>query len=168
MVAKKPGPHTPIKIFRSTPHPQPRVQNSSCRIVWNLTGSSCYPSNFKEMRWFKLPISRLRDFTRSHNKMSCRMLKRGRPGPQFQYPIRRLIVRSREVSKPRDWYIIVRSLWNLTDTWAALLPMCLSNLKAMRLFKLSISRLRDFTRSYNKTSYRILKRGPKHCLSRQD
>ena len=55
---------------------------------------------------------------------------------------------------------IFQSLWNLTGTSAALLPMWLSNFKAMRRFKLSIPRLRDFTRSYYKTSYWILKRGP--------
>ena len=54
---------------------------------------------------------------------------------------------------------IVRSLWNLIGTSAALLPMCISNFKAMRYFKLSVSRLWDFTRSYDNTSYRILKRG---------
>ena len=67
---------------------------------------------------------------------------------------------SREVSKPRD----LRSLWNFTGTSAALLPKCLSNFKAIRLFKLPISWLRDFKRSYVETSYRILKRGPA-CLS---
>ena len=36
----------------------------------------------------------------------------------------------------------------------------LSNFKAMRKWKLPISRLRDFKISYNKTSYRILKRNP--------
>ena len=45
-------------------------------------------------------------------------------------------------------------------TVQALLPMCLSNFEAMWWFKLPISRLRDFTRSYDKTSYWILKRGP--------
>ena len=55
---------------------------------------------------------------------------------------------------------IVRSLWNLTGTSATLLPMCLSNFKAMRQSKVPISWLRDFTRSYDKTSFRILKRGP--------
>ena len=30
-------------------------------------------------------------------------VQRREPGPRFQYPIRRLIVRSREVSKPRYW-----------------------------------------------------------------
>ena len=50
---------------------------------------------------------------------------------------------------------IVRSLWNLTGTSAALLSKCLSNFKAMRWFKLPISRLRDFMWSYDKTSYRI-------------
>ena len=53
---------------------------------------------------------------------------------------------------------IVWSLWNLTATSAALLPICLSNFKVMRSFKLPISWLRDFTRSYSETSYQILKR----------
>ena len=57
---------------------------------------------------------------------------------------------------------IVRSLWNLTGTSAALLPMCLSNFKAIRRFKVQISWLRVFTRSYEKTSFRILRRGPEH------
>ena len=55
---------------------------------------------------------------------------------------------------------IVWSLWNLTGTSAALLPMCLSNFKSIRQFKVPISWLRDFTRSYDKTSFRILRRGP--------
>ena len=55
---------------------------------------------------------------------------------------------------------IVRSLWNLAGTSAAPLPKCLSNFKVKRKLKLRISRLRDFTRSYDKTSYLILKRGP--------
>ena len=55
---------------------------------------------------------------------------------------------------------IVRSLWNLTGTSAALLPMCLSNFKAIQQFKVPILWLRDFTRSYDKTSFRILRRGP--------
>ena len=46
--------------------------------------------------------------------------------------------------------------------------MCLSNFKAIRQFKVPISWLRDFTRSYEKTSFRILRRGPgsyvSHCL----
>ena len=51
------------------------------------------------------------------------------------------------------WFVfrIVRSLWNLTGTSAALPPMFLSNFKAIRQFKVQISWLRDFTRSYNKT-----------------
>ena len=61
--------------------------------------------------------------------------------------------RSREIV-----FRIVRSLWNLTGTSAALLPMCLSNFKAMRQFKVPISWLRVFTRSYEKTSFRILRR----------
>ena len=57
-------------------------------------------------------------------------------------------------------FSIVRSLWNLTGPLAALLPMCLSNFKVIRQFEVAISWLRDFTRSYEKTSFRILRRGP--------
>ena len=42
-------------------------------------------------------------------------------GP-FQYPIRRLIVRSREVSKPREWYLALSDrseIW-----WAPRQPCC--------------------------------------------
>ena len=42
---------------------------------------------------------------------------------------------------------IVRSLWNLTGTSAALLPMCLLNFKAIRQFKVPISWLQGFMRS---------------------
>ena len=66
----------------------------------------------------------------------------------------RKISQSLEVA--RFVFRIVRSLWNLTGTSAALLPMCLSNFKAIRQFKEPISGLRDFTRSYDKTSFRIL------------
>ena len=43
--------------------------------------------------------------------------------------------------------------------------MCLSNFKAIRQFKVPISWLRDFTRSYEKTSFRILRRGPAYRTS---
>ena len=67
---------------------------------------------------------------------------------------------SQSLEAARFLFRIVRSLWNLTGTSAALLPMCLSNFIAMRWSKLPIARLRDFMRSYGKTSYRVLKRGP--------
>ena len=78
----------------------------------------------------------------------------------FQYPIRRHIVRSCEVSKLQDLFLKLSHHSNLTGTLAALLPMCLSNFKAMRSSKLPILWLRDFPRSYDKMSCRILKRGP--------
>ena len=74
-----------------------------------------------------------------------------------QYPKRRLSVRSRKVSKPRDLYL---ELSDRSETSAAVLPMCLSNFKAIRQFKVPISWLRNYTRSYEKTSFRILRRGP--------
>ena len=55
------------------------------------------------------------------------------------------------------------SYWNLTGISATLLPRCLLNFKAIRWFKLPISRVRFLTRSYDKASYRILKRGRGGC-----
>ena len=54
------------------------------------------------------------------------------------------------------WFVfrIVRSLWNLTGS------MCLSNFKAIPISQQPISYLRNFARSHDKPSYRILKRGP--------
>ena len=79
----------------------------------------------------------------------------------FQHPIRRLIVRSREVSMPRNLYLeqsdrceIWQAPWQHCCRRACQISQWYDN------FKLPISRLRDFTRSYDKTSYRILKRGP--------
>ena len=60
------------------------------------------------------------------------------------------------------WIIV--SLWNLTGASAAVLPRCLSSFKVIGQFWIQISRLRDFARSYNMTSYRILKQDPGHPL----
>ena len=54
---------------------------------------------------------------------------------------------------------IVQSLWNLSGTSAAVLRRCRSNFKAILIFQHSISRLRDFARSHDKTPYQILKQG---------
>ena len=67
---------------------------------------------------------------------------------------------SSSLEAARFVFRIVRSLWNLTGTSAAVLPMCLSNFKAIRQFKVPIPWLRYFTRSYENTSFRILRRGP--------
>ena len=56
--------------------------------------------------------------------------------------------------------IMVVWLWNLTGTSAAALPKCLLNFRAIGKVQTRISRLRDFTRSYSKTSYRLVNRGP--------
>ena len=48
---------------------------------------------------------------------------------------------------------IIRSLWNMTGTSAALLPKCLSYFKATWA-------LHSILRSHDKRSYRILKQGP--------
>ena len=54
---------------------------------------------------------------------------------------------------------LFQSLWNLTGTSAAVLPMCLSNFRAIRSIQHPISRLRDFARFGGKTSYRLMHRG---------
>ena len=51
---------------------------------------------------------------------------------------------------------------SLTGASTALLPGCLSNFRAIGQFWAQIWWLRDFTRSYDKPSYRILKQGPSH------
>ena len=56
--------------------------------------------------------------------------------------------------------IMIVSLWNLTGISAALLPRCLLNFRAIGKVQTRISRLRDFTRSCGKTSYRLVNRGP--------
>ena len=71
---------------------------------------------------------------------------------------------SSSLEAARFVFRIVRSLWNSTGTLAAVLPMCLSNFKAIRQFKVPISWLRDFTRSYEKTYFRILRRGPDYFM----
>ena len=50
---------------------------------------------------------------------------------------------------------MIVSLWNLTGFSAALLPRCQSNFRAIEKVQSRISRLRDFTRSCGKTSYRL-------------
>ena len=65
---------------------------------------------------------------------------------------------SQNLEAARFVFRIVRSLWYLAGTSAALLPISLSNFKAIRSFKQLISRLRDFTGFYDKTSW-ILKQG---------
>ena len=61
------------------------------------------------------------------------------------------------------FFRIVQSLWNLTGTLTVMLPICPWHLKSLWWFKLPILQLRHFTRSYDKTSYRILKQGPDIC-----
>ena len=64
-------------------------------------------------------------------------------------------------------FIMIVSLWNLTGISAALLPRCLLNFRAILKVKTRISRLRDFTRSCGKTSYRLVNRGPKSGVTQQ-
>ena len=47
---------------------------------------------------------------------------------------------------------VFQSVWNLTGASAAVLPRRLPNFKAIQAFQHPLSRIRDFARSYNKTS----------------
>ena len=55
---------------------------------------------------------------------------------------------------------VARSVFKIVRTPRNLMPMCLSNIKAIRKIWHPISRLRDFARCHEKTSYRILKLAP--------
>ena len=76
----------------------------------------------------------------------------------FQYPITYCRI-SQSLGASRLVFRIIRSLWYLIGTLAAVLPKCLSNFKAVLTLEHPISRLRDFVRSHDKTSYRTLKWG---------
>ena len=111
--------------------------------------------------------------TRSQWANSCLICFRGRPGRigkllqivQGIYSLSgktsyRQIPWSLEAA--RLGVIMIVSLWNLTGISAALLPRCLLNFKAFGKVQTRILRLRDFTRSCGKTSYRLVNRGPGH------
>ena len=72
----------------------------------------------------------------------------------FQNTIRCLIIRSHEVSKPWDWYL---ELSDHSEIWQAPQQHCC---RGACQFKLPISRLQGFTKSYDKKSNPILKWGP--------
>ena len=73
---------------------------------------------------------------------------------------------SRSLEATIVWFRLFQSLWNLTGTSTAALPICLSNFRAIRALYHPISRLRDFTRFNGKTSPRILFQwSTKWCIS---
>ena len=74
-------------------------------------------------------------------------------GP-FQYPIRSLIARSREISKLRD---LCLELSDRAEIWCCRGACQISKRYDNSNYR---SRLRDFTRSYDKTPYRTMKWGP--------
>ena len=63
---------------------------------------------------------------------------------------------SRNPEAARLDVIMIVSQWNLTGISTALLPMCLSNFRAIGKVIARISRLRDLTRSCGKTSVRLI------------
>ena len=86
----------------------------------------------------------------------------------FQYPTRRLFVRSHEVSKLRDLYL---ELFDCSEIWQAPWQQCCRGTCQMSEqcdnSNYQSRGFRDFTRSYDKTSYWILKRGPDHDITMQ-
>ena len=59
----------------------------------------------------------------------------------------------------RFGFRLFQSLLNLTGTWAAVLPRCLLNFRAIQPLQHSISWLRDFRRLGSKTSHCLVNRG---------
>ena len=78
----------------------------------------------------------------------------------FQYPIKRLMVRSRKALKPRDLYL---KLSDRSEIWHAPRQQCCRRAckipKRCEFFKPQSCAF-ETARSHDKTSYRILKRGP--------
>ena len=60
----------------------------------------------------------------------------------------------------RFGFRLFQSLWTFMGTSTAAQPRCLSHFRAMCLLSHPISRLRDFTKSYAKTSFRFMNRDP--------
>ena len=56
--------------------------------------------------------------------------------------------------------VIVMIKWYRSEIWQASRQRCLPNFRAIGKVLNRISRLRDFTRSYSKTSYRLMNWGP--------
>ena len=76
-----------------------------------------------------------------------------RSGAPFQYPISRLIVRSREVSKTRDRVLKCSYRFEIRQAHRQQCCRCACQISKR-------SRLRDFARFCDRTSYQILKQGP--------
>ena len=83
-----------------------------------------------KFRWYKTPKKQTKSES-SSSFMGYTLFKgcRSRSRAPSQYPKRRLLVRSRKVSKPRDWYF---KLSYRFEIW--LLPKCLSNFRAIGQF----------------------------------
>ena len=154
-------------------------------------------SNFKAIRQLKVPISWLWDFTRSYEKTSFRILRRG-PGilcqreavwiaaenilnlyystgfwklfsyPSWapsQYPKRRLSVRSRKISKPRDLYLdcpIALKFDRHFSSSAADVPVKFQSDTTIESTNLVASRLYEILR---KDVFSDIETGPWHSVS---
>ena len=79
--------------------------------------------------------------------LSCQIL--------FQYAIRRLIVRSHEISKPSDWWFELSNHFEIDMP-----PGGIAKFQSDHTILNTNLAVRDLTRSYDKTSYRLLKWGP--------
>ena len=83
----------------------------------------------------------------------------------FHHVIRRLIVKSRKDLKPWDLYL---ELYHRSQTWQVPRQKCCRcACQISKWCDKSISRFRDFSRYYDKTSYRILKRDPGGCCDKE-
>ena len=125
---------------------------------WVASDLGCHKGHITSLKW----ASECSDFNRSKRSPGwltwwyCFL----QPGPYFSIW---QDVSSQDLAKFGAETLVVwfiASLWNWTSFWAAMLLRCLPNFRVIEQFQIQISHLRDFVRSYHKTSCEILKQGP--------
>ena len=121
------------------------------RVQWCIQSSMLFIQN--SYSHLKFPICVRMPFL-------SKWITRATRGP-FQYPRRRLALRFREVSKPRDWQLKLShrfAIWQ-THRQHCYRGACQRSERSHNS-KYQSQGVRDFARSYNKTPYRILKQDP--------
>ena len=127
----------------------------TCRIIsWHTRGLAVFCFVVLDIVWNWLVANQTKTWT------LCTLLGMI-PWAPSQYPKRRLSVRSRKVSKPRDLYL---ELSDRSEIWQALRQQCCrcacqisKRNDKLKYQSRGFETLRDLT---IKTSFRILRRGP--------
>ena len=129
------------------------VQNTSVfriRLMFWVSIYSCY-ADLRKLRFKDIPLMPQKHIFYIKNMLS---------GSLFNKQADVLTHDSWSPEAAKLDTIMIIPLWNLTGISAALLPRCLSNFREIGKVKPWISRIRDFTRSFGKTSVHLANRGP--------